>query len=140
MYRIVREPIDPAALEATARTDACGGIVAFFGVVRERSDDGRPVRGLAYEAFEPMAQAEFEAIAAEARERFGEVRFAIAHRVGELAIGEIAVAVVAAAAHRGAAFDACRYAIDEIKRRAPIWKKEAYVDGGGEWRSNTCDE
>ena len=134
MYRIVREPIDPRALEAVAG-DREGGIVTFCGVVRERSDDGKPVKSLRYEAFEPMAIREFEFIAAEARDRFGDVRMAIVHRVGELEVGEISVAVVAAAEHRGNAFDACRYAIDELKRRAPIWKQERYGDGEARWRA-----
>ncbi|MGC1381240.1 MAG: molybdenum cofactor biosynthesis protein MoaE [Candidatus Baltobacteraceae bacterium] len=135
MFAIQREPIDARALERAVRAGD-GGVVTFLGVVRDRSDDGRTVRGLSYEAFEPMAVAEFEAIDGEARERFGPVRLAIVHRVGELAVGEIAVAVLAAAPHRGAAFDACEYAIDQLKRRAPIWKKEHYADGSDVWRAN----
>jgi molybdopterin synthase catalytic subunit len=87
-----------------------------------------------------MATAEFERIAGRARERFGEVRMAIVHRVGDLAVGDIAVAIVAAAAHRGTAFDACRYAIDEVKRDAPIWKRERYADGSDEWKANPTHE
>jgi molybdopterin synthase catalytic subunit len=134
VLRITRDPIDPNALRAGESGD--GGVVTFLGIVRDRADDGRPVVGLSYEAFEPMAIASFESIAAEARARFGELRIAIVHRVGELGVGEIAVAVVVAAAHRGAAFDACRYCIDELKDRAPIWKKERYADGQAEWRAN----
>ena len=134
----MREPIDPRALEASVRDDAFGGIVTFLGVVRERADDGRTVTGLAYEAYDAMAVAQFEAIASEARERFGDVRLTIVHRTGELAIGDVAVAVVAAAVHRAAAFDACEYAIDELKARAPIWKMERYAGGGGEWKANAC--
>lgn len=138
MFAITREPIDPRAVEATVWSPSCGGIVTFGGVVRERSDDDRAVIGLAYEAYDALAIAEFEVIANEARERFGDVRVAIVHRVGELAIGETAVVVSVASAHRAQAFDACEYAIDELKRRAPIWKKERYVDGHDEWRSNIC--
>jgi len=128
-----------AALQAAVRSDGSGGIVTFLGVVRDRADDGRAVVGLEYEAFAPMAIAEFEAIAGEAAARFGtDVRVAVAHRVGALAVGEVAVAVAAAAVHRAAAFDACEYVIDELKRRAPIWKKEGYVEGAGEWKSNEC--
>ncbi len=140
MLRIVRDAIDPHALEAAVSGDECGGVVTFLGVVRSHSDDGRLVRGLSYEAFEPMATAEFERIAGRARERFGEVRVAIIHRVGDLAVGDIAVAIVAAAAHRGTAFDACRYAIDEVKRDAPIWKRERYADGSDEWKANPTHE
>jgi molybdopterin synthase catalytic subunit len=138
VFAIVREPIEPAALEAAVRGPAYGGVASFLGVVRERADDGRAVDGLEYEAYDAMAVAEFEAIASEARSRFGDVTLAIVHRTGRLAIGEIAVAVVAASVHRAAAFDACEYAIDEVKSRAPIWKKERYVDGEERWKSNAC--
>lgn len=140
MLRIVREQIDQRAVEARVRSEQCGGIVTFLGVVRERADDGRCVSGLQYEAFDEMASAEFEAIVAEARERFGDVHVAAEHRVGELRVGEIAVVVSVAAPHRGEAFAACRYAIDELKRRAPIWKKELYVEGGGDWKANAHSE
>lgn len=132
------EVIDPGALAQSVRTDACGAVVTFAGVVRERADDGRPVTGLSYEAHESMAQQEFETIAREAQERFGECRIAVQHRTGELRIGEIAVVVAIASVHRGVAFDACEYVIDELKSRAPIWKKEHYAGGGGEWKANDC--
>jgi molybdopterin synthase catalytic subunit len=132
------EPIDVRALEAAVRTDACGGIVTFLGVVRERANDGREVTGLEYEAHEQMAVAEFEAIAGEVAQKLPDVRLGIVHRIGALDIGEIAVAVCAAAPHRGEAFDACEYAIDALKARAPIWKKERYADGTGEWIENAC--
>ena len=125
----------PSCLEGLA-SDALGGVVTFLGVVRNRSDDGRAVLGLSYEAYEEPAVREFETIANEARERFGEVRLTIVHAVGELDVGAVAVAVAAAAEHRAAAFDACRYAIDELKRRAPIWKKERYAGGEARWKSN----
>jgi molybdopterin synthase catalytic subunit len=135
VFAIVREPIEPRRLEEAIRTGD-GGAVTFVGIVRGRAEDGRAVRGLSYEAFEPLATAEFATIADEARERFGDVAVTIVHRIGELQVGEISVAVVAAAAHRDAAFDAGRYAIDELKRRAPIWKKERYADGSARWREN----
>ncbi len=138
MYRLQSEPIDPRELEGATRTDACGGIVTFLGVVRNQANDGRDVDGLEYEAHEAMALAEFETIACEVRERFPGVRLAIVHRVGALNVGETAVAVCAAAPHRSEAFDACEYAIDELKARAPIWKKERYTDGTGEWIANAC--
>ncbi len=134
MFRIVREPIDPRKLEEIVRPGD-GGVVTFLGVVREDADDGRPVTALWYEAFEAMALREFEAIAGEARGRFGDVRIAIVHRIGELQVGEISVAVLAAAAHRAAAFEACQYAIDQLKSRAPIWKQERYAAGDAQWRS-----
>lgn len=134
-FSIVRGPVDPSCLDGLAN-DALGGVVTFLGVVRNRSDDGRAVLGLWYEAYEVPAVREFETIANEARERFGEVRLAIVHAVGELDVGAVAVAVSAAAEHRAAAFDACRYAIDELKRRAPVWKKERYAGGEARWKSN----
>jgi molybdopterin synthase catalytic subunit len=136
LARIVVESIDADAIEASVRCDRAGGIASFRGIVRDRSDDGRAVCGLVYEAFEPMALAEFEAIAAEARERFGALRVAIVHRLGALAVGDVAVAIAVSAEHRGAAFDACEYAIDALKRRAQIWKKECYADGSEQWKPN----
>lgn len=134
MFRIVRETIEPHALEqAIGSSD--GAVVTFLGIVRGNDQDGKPVSALAYEAFEPMALCEFERIADEVRQRFGDVRLAIVHRIGEVRVGEISVAVLAAATHREAAFNACRYAIDELKRRAPIWKKERYADGTAQWRA-----
>ncbi|HLX25531.1 MAG TPA: molybdenum cofactor biosynthesis protein MoaE [Candidatus Cybelea sp.] len=133
MYAVVRDPIDPRALERVVRAGD-GGVATFFGIVRETADDGRPVSGLWYEAFDAMAIREFETIASEVRERFGDVSLAIVHRVGELRVGEISVAVLAAAAHRAAAFDACRYAIDQLKNRAAIWKQERYSDGDAAWK------
>ena len=135
MFRIVTDPIDAESLRQIVRRGD-GGVATFLGAVREDADDGRPVSALWYEAHETMATLEFETIANEARERFGNVRIAIVHRVGEVRVGEVSVAVLAAAPHRAAAFDACRYAIDELKRRAPIWKKEQYVDGAAEWRAS----
>lgn len=136
MFAIVRETIDVAALARHVRSDDCGAVVTFSGVVREMSDDGRPVTGLSYEAHGEMARAEFERIAAEARERFGTCELAIVHRTGDLRVGDVSVAVAVAAPHRSAAFDACQYAIDELKRRAPIWKKEHYSGGDSAWRTN----
>jgi molybdopterin synthase catalytic subunit len=138
MFAVVTEPIDMDALARRVRTDACGAVVTFAGVVRERSDDDRPVTGLSYEAHEQMAVAEFERIAREAIERFGPCEIAVLHRVGDLRIGEVAVGVAVGSAHRAQAFDACEYTIDELKSRAPVWKKEHYADGSGEWKENDC--
>ncbi len=136
MFAIARDPIDVAEIARSVRTDACGAVITFAGVVREMSDDDRPVTGLSYEAHESMAAAEFEAIAQEARARFGPCEIAVAHRIGDLRVGEISVAVAVGAPHRGAAFDACEFTIDELKRRAPVWKKEHYTQGDSEWRAN----
>jgi molybdopterin synthase catalytic subunit len=138
LSRIVRGPVDARAVEAVGH-EATGGVVTFLGVVRAHSD-GRAVVGLSYEAYESMALAVFDAIRSEACDRFGDVTLSIVHATGELAVGDVAVAVAAAAAHRAEAFDACRYAIDQLKLRAPIWKQERYADGGALWRSNASLE
>lgn len=135
MFHIGTEPIEPQRLNASL-TLGVGGVVTFFGVVRGRADDGRAVEGLRYEAFEPMALTEFERIAAEARERYGVEGVSIEHRTGEVGVGEIAIGVAVAAQHRQAAFDGCRYVVDEVKRRAPIWKQERYAGGAAQWKAN----
>lgn len=134
VFALTPEPIRPGMLDGVAGSGD-GGVAVFYGVVRGRSQDGRAVEALWYEAHEAMAIREFEAIAAEARGRFGDVRVGIVHRIGEVRVGEISVAVLAAAPHRAPAFDACRYAIDELKRRAAIWKQERRSDGTAEWRA-----
>lgn len=136
MFAIVRERINMGALAHGAGGDECGAVVTFAGVVRKLSDDGKSVTGLSYEAHEEMALAEFQKIAGEARERYGPCTLSIVHRIGDLQLGEISVAIVAAAPHRSAALRACQYAIDELKRRAPIWKKEHYASGEGAWKTN----
>ena len=108
-----------------------GGVVTFVGAVRNHHA-GRTVLRLEYSAYGPMADIEFGKIIAEAESRWP-ARVAAEHRVGILAVGEVAVVVVAAAAHRDAAFDACRYVIEELKRRVPIWKREHYSDGTAGW-------
>jgi molybdopterin synthase catalytic subunit len=139
VYDITREPLSLEALVAAVRADVCGAVVTFVGVVRELSDDDRAVDGLSYEAYPAMALPEMRAIGDEAQLRWPGARVAIAHRVGALRIGEASVAIAVAAPHRAAAFDACEYAIDELKRRVPIWKKEHYVDGDARWRENALE-
>lgn len=136
MFALTSHPIDVAALSSRVRSDACGAVVSFAGIVRDRSDDDRKVTGLSYEAHERMAVDEFSRIAEEARSRFGPCEIAIVHRTGDLRVGEVAVAVVVASPHRARAFQACAFTIDQLKARAPIWKKEAYLDGSGQWITN----
>jgi molybdopterin synthase catalytic subunit len=136
VYEISSAPLDPNALVEAVRTSGSGGLVTFVGYVRDTAEDERAVTGLSYEAHRELALAEMRAIGAEASTRFGAARVAIAHRIGDLAVGEAAVAIAVAAAHRGVAFDACEYAIDELKRRVPIWKKEHYASGDARWREN----
>jgi molybdopterin synthase catalytic subunit len=124
--RLTRRPIDLAVLAASSPAD--GAVCLFLGVVRNENG-GRPVRHLEYEAYEDMALPMMEEIARETRGRWPVTEVAIVHRLGRLEIGEPSVAVAVAAPHRGAAFEACRYAIDTLKATVPIWKKEFYADG-----------
>ena len=126
--RIVRERIDPEAVVVRLKRPADGAVVTFDGVVRDNTR-GRCTLYLEYESYEAMAIKQMEALAAEARTRF-EVRGAtIIHRLGRLEIGETSVLIAVAAAHRGIAFDACRWIIDTLKKTVPIWKKEFFQDG-----------
>jgi molybdopterin synthase catalytic subunit/molybdopterin converting factor small subunit len=124
-------PLSVDALLARVRSPECGGEVVFTGAVRNRSR-GEAIDHLEYEAYEPMAVREMEKIVAEARARWPDARLAMSHRVGRLAIGEPAVMIAAAAPHRAEAFEACRFAIDELKKRVPIWKKE-FAASGAYW-------
>jgi MoaE-MoaD fusion protein len=128
---IGRERIDVAALEREVADPAAGAIVSFTGTTR-RDNAGRNVLRLEYEAYEPMALSEMRKLAGEAIERWKIVRIAIAHRVGVVEIGETSVAIAVSAAHRGEAFEACRFAIDRLKEVVPIWKKE-HFEGGEIW-------
>jgi molybdopterin/thiamine biosynthesis adenylyltransferase/molybdopterin synthase catalytic subunit/rhodanese-related sulfurtransferase len=131
-FRFSRTPIEVETLRAGLADPACGGYTSFEGLVRNHNE-GMSVRHLEYEAFEPLAIKEGERIIAEAIERFGIEHAACVHRIGDLAIGEMAVWVGAAARHRDEAFRACRYIIDEVKHRVPIWKKEHYENGDSGW-------
>jgi molybdopterin synthase catalytic subunit len=131
-FTFSRAPIDVAALRAALADPACGGYAAFEGWVRDHNE-GERVRLLEYEAYEPLALREAARIVAEAIARFGVAHAACAHRVGTLGVGELAVWVGVSAAHRDEALRACRFLIDEIKHRLPIWKKEHYVGGNSGW-------
>jgi len=124
--------LDLPTLHGTVEDVSCGGYVSFEGWVRDHND-GRRVRHLEYEAYQELAVKEGERIVDEAIRRFGVTRARCVHRVGDLALGDLAVWVGVSSAHRGEAFAACRYIIDEVKHRVPIWKKEHYVDGDSGW-------
>jgi MoaE-MoaD fusion protein len=126
--RIVREPIDTRSIVERLKRPADGAAVIFDGVVRDNTR-GRRTLYLDYEAYEAMALQQMEALAMEARARFGVRGASIVHRLGRLEIGETSVLIVVAAAHRGAAFEACRWIIDTLKKTVPIWKKEYFEDG-----------
>lgn len=126
-----RGPLDAAALTSFAGAPGHGAVAVFIGVVRDLHE-GRSVEAVSYDAFEPLAAKTLAAIAREAAERFGAV-VAAEHRLGRLLVGEASVAIAAGSPHRAEAFDACRWVIEEIKRRLPVWKQEHYADGGSSW-------
>jgi molybdopterin synthase catalytic subunit len=127
-FELVHEPIDVEALLRHVRAGQDGAIVIFDGFVRNESR-GRPTLHLEYEAYESMALTKIREIGAQVHERFSIHRVAIAHRLGRLEIGETSVFIAVSAPHRAAAFDACRFAIDTLKKTVPIWKKEFFRDG-----------
>jgi molybdopterin synthase catalytic subunit len=131
-FEITTLAIDAASRKRALAESAAGACVTFEGWVRNHND-GEPVDALEYEAHAAIAEKEGARILAEARERFAIETALCVHRVGKLAIGDCAVWVGVSAAHRGAAFDACRYIIDETKARVPIWKKEHYTSGVTGW-------
>jgi molybdopterin synthase catalytic subunit len=131
-FTISTTPLAPAALKAALLDRRAGACVVFEGWVRDHND-GQPVLALEYEAYAELAEKEGARILAEARERFAIVGAVGAHRVGRLALGDLAVWVGVTSAHRDASFDACRYIIDEVKSRVPVWKKEHYADGATAW-------
>jgi molybdopterin synthase catalytic subunit len=128
LIQLGRDPIDAAALVLQVRTDSDGAIVTFDGCVRDNSH-GRRTLYLDYEAYDSMAVAKLHEIAVTIHAKFAIDRVAIAHRLGRLEIGETSVFIAVSAPHRAAAFDACRFAIDTLKRTVPIWKKEYFADG-----------
>ena len=125
---IVREPIRAAEIVAALKAPADGAVVVFDGIVRNNSS-GRETLFLEYEAYEPMALKKMRAIIEQARAQFTVDRVAIVHRLGKLDIGETSVLIAVSSPHRGAAFDACRFAIEALKHTVPIWKKEFVRDG-----------
>lgn len=129
---VVSAPIDVAALMSRAQAPGVGAVSVFLGTVRDLND-GRPVSGMEYEAYAPMAESELRAIAEETCARTAGLRLVVEHRVGTLEIGEASVAIVAAHAHRAQAMDGAREVIEALKQRVPIWKREHYVSGDREW-------
>jgi molybdopterin synthase catalytic subunit len=135
-FRFASAPIDAAAGRRELLDGAAGGYVSFEGWVRDHNA-GREVTALEYEAFQALAVKEGERILAEVFDRFPVKRALCIHRVGTLGLTDMAVWVGVAAAHRGEAFAACRFIIDEVKHRVPIWKKEHYASGDSGWVN--CD-
>lgn len=134
MLRIVPDRIDVAAVRAAVDDPGFGAVLVFEGVGRNQFG-GRPVEALEYEAWPERAEAELGRIAGEVAERWPGVRLAVVHRTGRVAIGEPSVVVAVGAPHRAAAYEASRYALDTLKERLPVWKKELYADGSA-WIAN----
>ena len=129
LYEVVDHPLSADAITVAVDHPGAGGVVVFSGVVRNETD-GRPVKFLEYEAHPPMAVSKMQEIGSAARARWpGIKRVAMQHRIGRLEIGEASVLIAVSAAHRAEAFEACRYAIDTLKRTVPVWKKEHFEDG-----------
>lgn len=128
VYRLVRGPIDEVRLAKHVKAPEDGAVATFDGIVRDHSH-GRRTLYLEYEAYEAMALGKMRDIGAEMHRRFAIHRVAMVHRLGRLEIGETSVFIAVSAGHRAAAFEACRYAIDTLKKTVPIWKKEHFADG-----------
>jgi MoaE-MoaD fusion protein len=138
LIELTEAPLSEPALMAAVEDGGAGAIVLFSGVVRDQTG-GRRVKFLEYEAHAPMAVAKMREIAATARARFPGIRkLALVHRIGRLEIGESSVLIAVSTAHRGEAFEACRFAIDTLKETVPIWKKE-YFEDGEVWVGLQCD-
>lgn len=130
--QITTDAIDPQALLARVDDPSSGAVILFLGVVRNHNE-GRDVEAMRYDAYDEMAQGTLDEILTEAEERYGVEHLVAVHRVGELGIGDVSVAIAVSSAHRGNAYEASRYVIEEIKVRLPVWKKERFVDGTSEW-------
>ena len=132
LFKISSQPLEELELKAGLQIPQAGGYVSFAGWVRD-FNEGKVVTHLEYQAYDNLAKKEGEKILQEAMEKF-DIRIAhCVHRAGDLAIGEMAVWIGVSAVHRGTAFQACEYIIDEVKIRVPIWKNEHYVDGSSGW-------
>ena len=137
MFKIVEERISLDALAAVVSDPDAGAIATFVGTTR-RTNHGRKVERLEYEAYESMAISEFEKIGDAIRDRWNVTKIAIVHRIGVVPVGDTSVAIAISAPHRPQAIDACRFAIDRLKEVAPIWKKE-YFEGGEVWIGSLAD-
>lgn len=129
---VTADEIRPDDVRARVGDSGDGAVLLFLGTVRDHND-GRPVERLHYDAYRDMAVRELGSIADAAARRAGSNRVAIVHRTGTLEIGEVSLAVAVSSPHREEAFDAARWIIEEVKRRVPVWKREHYADGKGEW-------
>ncbi len=132
MFRLTSDPIDASVLTEAVRRPECGAVVTFLGTVRDLTD-GRLTVALDYEAYPVLAEKTMKEIETETRQRWPVGDLLMIHRLGHLDVGEVSVAVAVSCPHRADAFDACRYVIDQLKLRVPIWKRENWADGSTEW-------
>ncbi len=132
MTYLTRTRISLDSLLSEVAHEECGGTCVFLGTVRNGPDE-QGVTAIEYSAYEDMLDAEFGRLLADARGRWPEARCAVRHRLGTIPVGEASIAIVAAAPHRAQAFEACRYLIEGVKQRIPVWKKELRLDGSEVW-------
>jgi molybdopterin converting factor subunit 1 len=131
-FRVTSEPLDANELLAAVRQDESGAVVLFHGMARNNSD-GRRVIALEYDAYPSLAEKKLREVADDVRGRWPITGIGVLHRTGRLEIGETSLLVAVSSPHRQEAFDACHYAVDQIKQTVPVWKKEIWEDGSGEW-------
>jgi len=129
---ITEKAILPSDVLGEVGADTDGAVLLFLGVVRDHHG-GRRVQGLTYEAYKEMAETILQAIAWEAKDRFGTDRLAVYHRIGSLVVGDVATGIAVSTPHREEAYQASRYIIEEVKKRLPVWKQEEYLDGERAW-------
>jgi molybdopterin synthase catalytic subunit len=132
MSVLTRNPVSLEQLLTEAAAPECGGTCAFVGTVRNGPEE-HGVTGIEYSGYEQMVEAEFARVLTEVRERWPAVRIRVQHRLGLVPRGEASIAIAAAAPHRAQAFEACRYVIEAVKQRVPIWKRELREDGTAVW-------
>lgn len=133
-FQLTDQPINPEVMRKTMLSDSAGAYSSYEGWVRNYNE-GKPVQKLTYSSYPKLAPIIASQILEEANHKFG-VKSSLVHRIGDLAVGEIAVWIGVTALHRGDSFLACRYIIDNVKYRLPIWKKERYTDGSKAWIEN----
>jgi molybdopterin synthase catalytic subunit len=129
---ITTDPIGAETVLPRVASDQHGAVLVFLGIVRDHNE-GRAVSGVHYEAYHDMAERTLRDIVAEALARVQPARIAVVHRIGELAVGQVSLAIAVSTPHRAEAFDACRYAIEELKQRLAVWKQERYTSGDVSW-------
>ncbi|MDP6100462.1 MAG: molybdenum cofactor biosynthesis protein MoaE [Dehalococcoidia bacterium] len=128
MIELTQQPLSPQAVIDRIQSGRSGAVATFLGVVRGENE-GREVLYLEYEAFEPLAREKMQELVMEIKSRYGVGEVAMSHRLGRAEVGEVVTIIAVASAHRAEAFDACRYGIEQLKTRVPIWKKEVFRDG-----------